>query len=88
MFPLTAPGYASPAVVAQITEAWDTRAPRLIIDATRNPGLVGGHSLTMSQDASQPDAVLDPLRAYVLDHYLILTSVNGWDLYVEESPSS
>ena len=88
MFPLTAAGYATPALVAEIAAAWDTRPPRMIIDATRNPGRVGGYPLTMSEDASQPDAVLDPLRAYVLDHYRILTSVDGWDLYVEESPSS
>jgi len=31
--------------------------------------------------------VLDPLRTYILSHYRILTSVNGWDLYVEESPN-
>ena len=88
MFPLTAEGYTSPAVVAQIVQAWQTRPPRLIVDATHNPGKVGGYPLTPSTDASQPDAVLDPLRAYVLDHYRMMASVDGWDLYAEESPSS
>ncbi len=88
MFPLTAPGYADPAIVAKIVEAWQTRPPRLIVDATHNPGRVGGYPLTPSTDSSQPDAVLDPLRAYVLSHYQVVTSVNGWDLYLEESPSS
>lgn len=88
MFPLTAEGYTSPAVVAQIVQAWQTRPPRLIVDATHNPGRVGGYPLTPSTDASQPDAVLDPLRAYVLDHYRILASVDDWDLYAEESPST
>jgi len=87
MFPLTTE-YGTPALMAGIIKSWETHPPRLIVDATRNPGRVGGYPLTPAEDASQPDAVLDPLRAYVLDHYRILTSVDGWDLYVEESPSS
>lgn len=84
MFPLTTEGYATPALVTQILQAWETRPPRMVIDATRNPGRVGGYPLTLSQDGSQPDAVLDPLRTYILSHYRILTTVSGWDLYVEE----
>jgi hypothetical protein len=83
MFPLTAAGYTTPELVAGIVDAWDTRPPRLIVDATRNPGRVGGYPLEPSTDPAAPDAVLDPLRRWVLEHYRIVTTVNGWDLYEE-----
>jgi hypothetical protein len=83
MFPLTAPGYATPEQVAGIVDAWDTRPPRLIVDATRNPGRVGGYPLEPTTDPAAPDAVLDPLRRWVLEHYRLVTTVSGWDLYEE-----
>jgi hypothetical protein len=87
MFPLTAAGYTSPELVAGIVNAWDTRPPRVIVDATRNPGRVGGYPLEPTTDPAAPDAVLDPLRRWVLDHYRIVATVDGWDLY-EETGSS
>jgi hypothetical protein len=83
MFPLTAPGYATPELVAGIVDAWDTRPPRLIVDATRNPGRVGGYPLEPTIDPAAPDTVLDPLRRWVLEHYRVVATVNGWDLYEE-----
>jgi hypothetical protein len=83
MFPLTAEGYATPELVAGIVRAWDTRPPRVIVDATRNPGRVGGYALQPSTDPAAPDAVLDPLRRWVLERYRVVASVDGWDLYEE-----
>jgi hypothetical protein len=87
MFPLTAAGYTTPDLVAGILEAWDTRPPRVIVDATRNPGRVGGYPLDPATDASAPDAVLDPLRRWVLQRYQVVDTVDGWDLY-EEKPDT
>jgi 4-amino-4-deoxy-L-arabinose transferase-like glycosyltransferase len=83
MFPLTAVGYATPELVAGIVDAWDTRPPRLIVDATRNPGRVGGYPLEPTTDPAAPDALLDPLRHWVLEHYRLVDTVNGWGLYEE-----
>jgi hypothetical protein len=83
MFPLTASGYANPELVAGIVDAWDTRPPRVIVDATHNPGRVGGYPLDPTTDASAPDAVLDPLRRWVLQRYEVIDTVDGWDLYEE-----
>jgi hypothetical protein len=97
MFPLTAAGYTTPDLVAGILEAWDTRPPRVIVDATHNPGRVGGYPLdpaadastedASAPDASAPDAVLDPLRRWVLQRYRVVDTVDGWDLY-EEKPNT
>jgi len=87
MFPLTAAGYTTPELVAGIVDAWDTRPPRVIVDATRNPGRVGGYPLDPTTDASAPDAVLDPLRRWVLQRYQVVDTVDVWDLY-EEKPNT
>jgi hypothetical protein len=87
MFPLTAAGYTTPELVAGIVDAWDTRPPRVIVDATQNPGRVGGYPLDPTTDASAPDAVLDPLRRWVLERYRVVDTVDGWDLY-EEKPNT
>jgi hypothetical protein len=79
----TATGCTIQELVAGIVDAWDTRPPRVIVDATRKPGRVGGYPLQPSIDPAVPDAVLDPLRRWVLEHYRIVTTVDGWDLYEE-----
>lgn len=82
MFPLTLEGYATPARIDAILADWQARPPRVVIDATVNPGRVGGYPLTGSSgEANRPDATLDPLRDFILSRYQLEESVGTWDIY-------
>lgn len=81
MFPLTTPGYGSAQMSADVVNMWERAPPSLIIDATTNPGRVGGWPIeATSKDPEREDAVLDPLRAFVEANYAEVGTAGTWTL--------
>ncbi len=85
-FPLTTTGYSTPAQVQSVADALATHPPAVIVDAGSDaPGLPGFLPLLIDRpvEAEGRDLdLLDPLRAFVTDHYRLEEIVSGWPIYV------
>jgi len=83
MYPLTTPGYATPELVADEVTAWEADPPDLIIDVAYNPAADSSPPLLQPwpfEGEPIPDT-LDPLRAFVADHYREVERIGDWVIY-------
>lgn len=86
MLPLTTPGYSSAQQVAELVARLESDPPQAIIDAGSSaPGDPGWLPLLIPRSVLKVDGreldILDPLRAFVSDHYHLADIVAGWPIY-------
>lgn len=87
LLPLTTPGFATRDLVASIVERWQARPPAAVIDAgSSSPGAAGLPPLLVDRPILPLDGrdldILEPLRAFVREHYVQGATVDGWPIYV------
>jgi hypothetical protein len=87
LLPLTTPGFATDRVVASVLDDWAARPPAAIVDAgSAQPGAAGLPPLLVDRPVLEIDGrnldILEPLRAFVREHYVQATTVEGWPIYV------
>ncbi len=86
LYPLSTPGYASPALIDAVAADLAQDPPAFVVDAgSVAPGTPGYLPLLMARplatDGRDLD-LLDPLRAFVAERYRLHTVVAGWPVYV------
>lgn len=87
MLPLTTPGYSTAQQVAALIAHLEADPPQAIIDAGSSaPGDPGWLPLLIPRSVPKVDGreldILDPLRAFVRDHYHLADIIAGWPVYV------
>jgi len=90
LYPLTTPGYSTPALIDEVVRALADDPPAVVIDAgSDGPGLPGFLPLLIARpiatDGRDLD-LLDPLREFVAGHYDLVAIVSGWPIYVLRDP--
>jgi len=84
LFPLTHPRFTTPALIARHLSDWEEDPPAAIVDASNHPTAVSAHPL-LGRWVWEGEPVadhLDPLRAFVRDHYRAADTIKGWTIYV------
>ncbi|MGH9181789.1 MAG: hypothetical protein ACRDY5_08750, partial [Acidimicrobiales bacterium] len=86
LYPLTTPGYSSAAMIGEMARALAANPPAVVVDAGSDaPGAPGFLPLLIARpvltDGRDLD-LLDPLRAFVAEHYQLTATVAGWPVYV------
>ena len=89
LLPLTTPGFVDRATIERVRQEFDVHPPSVIIDAgSRAPGAAGLPALLIPRPVAAADGrntdMLDPLRAFVREHYQRAATVDGWPIYVLE----
>ncbi|MEX1072801.1 MAG: hypothetical protein WED86_03790 [Chloroflexota bacterium] len=84
--PLTTPGYSTAEMVADVLHELTTDPPAVVVDAgSDGPGEPGFLPLLIDRpiatDGRDLD-LLDPLRAFIAEHYVLIDTVAGWPIYV------
>jgi hypothetical protein len=93
LLPLTTPGYTSEHLIGQVLADWQASPPAVIVDAgSSEPGAAGMPQLliqrvTLEIDGRNAD-LLDPLRDFVRQRYRLATTIEGWPIYILDSPIS
>ena len=84
LFPMTHPRFATPALIADHLADWEVHPPAAIVDASNHPSAVSSHPLLgpWVWDGERATDHLDPLRAFVRDHYRAADTIKGWTIYV------
>jgi hypothetical protein len=87
LLPLTTPGFVDRATVERVRHEFDLKPPSVIIDAgSPAPGAAGLPALLIPRPVAAADGrnadMLDPLRAFVSEHYQHAATVDGWPIYV------
>jgi hypothetical protein len=89
MFPLTTPGYSTPALIGTVGRALADHPPAVVVDAgSTAPGQPGFPPLLIDRPIATEGRdldLLDPLRAFVATHYRLAATVGGWPIYVLRS---
>lgn len=88
-YPLTTPGYSTAAMVDDMARELAANPPAVVVDAGSDaPGAPGFLPLLIPRpvltDGRDLD-LLDPLRAFVAEHYQLSATVAGWPVYVLRS---
>jgi len=86
IYPLTTPGYSTAAMVEEVARQLAEDPPAVVVDAgSTAPGQPGFLPLLIDRpittDGRDLD-LLDPLRAFVAEHYVLIDTVAGWPIYV------
>ena len=86
LYPLTTPGYSTAAQIDEVARQLSAHPPAVVVDAgSVAPGQPGFLPLLIDRpittDGRDLD-LLDPLRALVAEHYLLIDTVAGWPIYV------
>lgn len=86
LYPLTTPGYSTQAMVDAVLLRLTGDPAAVVVDAGSNaPGQPGFLPLLIDRpiatDGRDLD-LLDPLRKFVAEHYLLTDTVAGWPIYV------
>jgi len=86
LLPLMTPGYGEGAAATMLA-AWQAEAPALIVDSSENPPngatmaeLLLPHGFG-SNDNRTLSSVLNPLRAFVREHYTLAATLDGQPIY-------
>jgi len=92
LYPLTTPGYSTAAMVDDLLSAWTADPPAVVVDAGSSaPGRPGFLPLLIDRpiltDGRDLD-LLDPLRAFVRERYVLIDTVAGWPIYVYSVPDA
>lgn len=86
LYPLSTPGYASPAMIDAVADGLAQDPPAFVVDAgSVAPGAPGYLPLLMERPVATDGRdldLLDPLRAFVAERYRLHTVVAGWPVYV------
>ena len=86
MFPLTTPGYSTPALIGTVARALADHPPAIVVDAgSTAPGEPGFLPLLIDRPIATEGRdldLLDPLREFVASHYRLAATVAGWPIYV------
>jgi hypothetical protein len=92
MFPLTTPGYSTPALIGTVGRALADHPPAVVVDAgSTAPGQPGFPPLLIDRPIATEGRdldLLDPLRAFVATHYRLAATVGGWPIYVLRSDAA
>ncbi|MEP6807898.1 MAG: hypothetical protein ABI978_04800 [Chloroflexota bacterium] len=85
-YPLTTAGYSTPSQVAEVAKELADQPPAVIVDAsTEAPGVPGFVPLLtphpLAREGRELD-LLEPLRAFVAEHYELAATVDGWPIYL------
>ncbi len=85
LYPLTTPGYSTPAMVEEVARQLAANPPAVVVDAGSDaPGQPGFLPLLVDRPISTDGRdldLLDPLRAFVSEHYVLVDTVAGWPIY-------
>jgi len=85
LFPLTTPGYATPALINEQLSRLEAAPPAFVIDAgSLAPGEPGLPPLLIARPTASEGRDLDllePLRDFVRERYRLLKVVDGWPIY-------
>jgi hypothetical protein len=87
LLPLTTPGYASEHVIQSVLDEWSANPPGVVVDAgSAQAGVAGMPPLlierrTLTIDGRNVD-LLDPLRDFLRERYVLATTIQGWPVYV------
>jgi hypothetical protein len=92
LYPLTTPGYSTPAMVDEVARQLAETPPAVVVDAGSSaPGQPGFLPLLIARpiatDGRDLD-LLDPLRTFVAANYRLASTVAGWPIYVLRSPAA
>jgi hypothetical protein len=87
LLPLITPGFTSRQMVADVVNKWEAQPPAVIVDAgSAAPGDPGMPALLVPRETEVGDLrdfdLLDPIRAFVRERYVLATTVEGWPIYV------
>jgi hypothetical protein len=91
LLPLMTPGYSESAV-AETLASWSARPPEIIVDASAYPEqqqlapLLLPHAIDSNEDQRNLTKPLDPLRAFVLEHYRPVGYFGALPIYQLETP--
>jgi hypothetical protein len=93
LYPLTTPGYSTPAMVGTVAHALADHPPAVVVDAgSTAPGQPGFLPLLIDRPVATDGRDLDllgPLRAFVAAHYHLAETVAGWPIYVwQDGPAT
>jgi hypothetical protein len=85
LYPLTTPGYSTTAMVDEVARQLAENPPAVVVDAgSDGPGHPGFLPLLVDRPISTDGRdldLLDPLRAFVSEHYVLVDTVAGWPIY-------
>jgi hypothetical protein len=85
LYPLTTPGYSTAAMVEEVASQLAENPPAVVVDAGSDaPGQPGFPPLLVDRPISTDGRdldLLDPLRAFVSEHYVLVDTVAGWPIY-------
>jgi hypothetical protein len=92
LYPLTTPGYSTPAMIDEVARQLAATPPAVVVDAgSPAPGQPGFLPLLIARpiatDGRDLD-LLDPLRTFVAANYRLASTVAGWPIYVLRSPAA
>jgi hypothetical protein len=89
-YPLSTPGWATPALIERLAAKLDAEPPSAIVDAgSRDPGVPGYLPLLIDRPLSPEGRdidLLDPLRQLICQRYVLLEIADGWPVYVLRDP--
>lgn len=86
LLPLLTPGFTKQETVSDVVVGWRTEPPAVIVDAgSAVPGAAGMPALLIPRPTVVGDDrdvdLLDPIRAFVRDRYVLATTLEGWPIY-------
>ncbi|MEO7870507.1 MAG: hypothetical protein ABIS42_07855 [Candidatus Limnocylindria bacterium] len=85
LYPLTTPGYSTLQMVEEVARHLAADPPAVVVDAGASaPGQPGFLPLLVDRPISTDGRdldLLDPLRAFVSEHYVLVDTVAGWPIY-------
>ena len=85
LYPLTTPGYSTAAMVDDVARQLAANPPAVVVDAGSDaPGQPGFLPLLVDRPISTDGRdldLLDPLRTFVSEHYVLVDTVAGWPIY-------
>jgi hypothetical protein len=87
LLPLLTPGFTSHQMVSDVVARWQHEPPAVIVDAgSAAPGAAGMPALLVPRSTVVGDHrdldLLDPIREFVRQRYVVATTLEGWPIYL------